>query len=378
MRKIFLSVIIALSFQTIAQTSSLDVSKILEPSKEEERRFYKELNAKINPPLIHDEKAPLVTEDECFAEAYDELKTYMERVDNETNTKYRGYENQIKQLTEFTNKKARGMGCKRATLFYKRELYDNLRSFVKREAKNQERIEQVIEQDKAANLKIYEEGKKMEEEKEFNSNPKNFPYKENWFDYEKGIYEINLIEVEGKEKENLLTKIKLPKECEYHGEKFQVPVHALKYNKEELMGLAVYMKEDEKLRYIPSSIEKEQKKIKAIKINFGSGHLSNFNGIFYYDIYDYQSKNPYSSFNINFVEYKKIKFGLHMEFSTHKYIEKIDNFKFKIFPNTRFSILHEYFDDYIFIYSSDCISMDERIKMEDRENGSFIDNTNKD
>ncbi len=157
MKKIFLSVFIALSFQTIAQTSSLDMSKILEPSKEEqEKRYYKELNAQINPPLIHDEKAPLVTEDECFAEAYDELKTYMERVDNETNTKYRGYENQIKQLTEFTNKKARGMGCKRATLFYKRELYDNLRSFVEREAKNQERIEQVIAQDKAANLKIYE------------------------------------------------------------------------------------------------------------------------------------------------------------------------------------------------------------------------------
>ncbi len=95
-----------------------------------------------------------MNEDKCFVQAYDELKKYMERVENETNTKFKGYENQIKQLTEFTNKKDRGIGCKRATLFYKRELYDRLIYFVKREAENQKRIENSIAQSKAADLKV--------------------------------------------------------------------------------------------------------------------------------------------------------------------------------------------------------------------------------
>ncbi len=101
----------------------------------------------------------------------------------------------------------------------------------------------------------------MEEEKEFNSNPKNFPYKENWFDYEKGIYEIIFQEVLGEERNEIIknNNIKL-QECKINDKVFFAPFHIFKYNKEELIGLLV------------SAIDG---KLKKVKVNFGDRIIAN-------------------------------------------------------------------------------------------------------
>lgn len=196
MKKIILSTLIALSFQSMAQTAGLEMNKILEPSREElEKRNYKELNDKMLK-LKHNENAPLITEEQCFEQAYEELKrTPISPDNNNLNSPFKGYDNQIKGLTKFTNSQGRGMSCKDTTLLYIVDAVSAVKRINESNIEKEKKIENMIKASDIANQEADEKFRKLEEETEFNSNPKNFPYRETWYDYEKGIYEIKLTEI---------------------------------------------------------------------------------------------------------------------------------------------------------------------------------------
>lgn len=366
MKKIILSTLICLSINLSAQVIPIDMSKITEISEEEkQKKYFKELFEDFK--LTHNENAPLITEEQCFEQAYEELKrTPITPDTNNLNSQFKGYDNQIKGLTKFTNSHGRGMSCKNTTIFYIMDAVNAVKKVNSSNIKREEKIEKIISNAKTANEIAKEKFRAKKEEKEFNSNPKNFPYKETWYDYEKGIYELNLIEVEGKEREEVFknSKVKFEK-CEYHGKKFNSPFHILKFDNEELLGFAISIME---------------LKLKKIKINFGNSNLSKFNDYFEVKYFSdmgtvgghffSRKEKSYKDFSLYFdSQYKLNNISIYMNVMTLEYIDVFNDFKFqKYAPSTSFiGGSKNNTEGYIIIINQDCVSMNNVKQMENNK-----------
>lgn len=258
MRKFFLLSCILISIQSNAESSLITKEKIIPPPTE------KYVPKGVT--LTHNPEAKLITEQECFQQSETLIRGKFEAEDDKTN--YNGYSKHVKNLTEFTNSKGRGMTCNDSFIFYYVEVLSVIQKFVKSQVELLDTMDKMV----ANAEKSEQESIKKAEQIKLDKDYRNHPYKETWYDYEKGIYEIRLVENKDEkvreeiEKElakmeyNPIRKCKftLQRNPEIFSKEFDTEYFIYDYNFEDFMGL-IHSIVNKKAKFVTIEAPLEQK-----------------------------------------------------------------------------------------------------------------------
>lgn len=261
MKNILLILVYLISINTHAENYLITKEKII--PIQEKKYVPKSIG------LEHNSKAPLVSEEQCFQQAELQISSKFEPETDKI--KYKGYYKHVKNLTEFTNNKGRGMTCRDSFIFYYIEFLNVIEKYVKSQVYVMDTMDKMVSNAE----KMEQESIKKAEQRKLDKDYKNHPYKETWYDYENGIYEIRFVENKDEnvreeiEKELAKMKYNPIKKCKFDlrkkyndplffSKEFDTEYFIYDYNFEDFIGL-IHAIVNKKAKFITIDAPLEEK-----------------------------------------------------------------------------------------------------------------------